>query len=111
MESARDPRNFLSRITKQMETIYTVTVNNSGTFWKNRDGQRHRLGGLPAIEYAGGSKEYYENDQCHRLGGLPAIEYASGSKFYYESGKRHRLGGLPAIEYASGSKEYYENDQ
>src|ERR1019366_4041969 len=49
----------------------------------NKDGQFHRLGGLPAIEYANGNKYYYENGQYHRLGGLPAIERANGTKFYY----------------------------
>ena len=52
---------------------------------------------------------YYENDQLHRIGGLPAIEYADGSKYYYENNRLHRLGGLPAIEWVDGRKEYYEN--
>src|ERR1019366_5237499 len=60
---------------------------------------------------ANGDKFYYENGQLHRLGGLPALEYANGIKFYYENGKLHRLGGLPAIENADGNKYYYENDQ
>ena len=97
-----------------METVYTITVNNSGIFWRNKEGQLHRLGGLPAIEYANGGKFYYENDQRHRLGGLPAIECAPasgsehGDKYYYENGQFHRLGG-PAIDRANGYKEWWIN--
>ena len=88
---------------------YIIEVHSDVTYWKNENGQFHRLGGLPAIERANGGKEYWENGQLHRLGGLPAIEFADGSKYYYENDKLHRLGGLPAIECANGSKEYWEN--
>ena len=66
---------------------YIVEVYSDVTYWKNENGQFHRLGGLPAIERANGSKYYYENDKLHRLGGLPAIEFADGSKEYWENGK------------------------
>ena len=69
-----------------METIYTVTVNEGGTFWENKEGQFHRLGGLPAVERADGSKFYYENGKRHRLGG-PAIDQASGYKEWWINGK------------------------
>ena len=57
---------------------------------------------------ANGTKYYYENGQLHRLGGLPALEYADGHKYYYENGQCHRLGG-PAIDQASGYKEWWIN--
>ena len=71
-----------------METIYTVTVSEIGTYWKNNDGQLHRIGGLPACEYVNGDKSYYEYDQLHRLGGLPAIEDANGYKEWWILGKK-----------------------
>src|SRR5271157_1280238 len=77
---------------------YIVEVYEDIVYWKNEEGQLHRLGGLPAIELANGNKYYYENGKRHRLGGLPAIEWADGYKSYWENGKHHRLGGLPAVE-------------
>ena len=88
---------------------YIVEVYEDVVYWKNEEGQHHRLGGLPAIEWDDGSKEYWENGKCHRLGGLPAVECANGDKAYWENGQRHRLGGLPAVECANGYKSYYEN--
>src|SRR5271157_4891870 len=64
---------------------YIVEVYEDVVYWKNEKGQLHRLGGLPAIEWANGSKLYYENDKCHRLYGLPAIEYSNGYKEYCEN--------------------------
>jgi hypothetical protein len=63
-----------------------VEVYEDIVYWKNEEGQYHRLGGLPAIEWADGSKEYYENGKHHRLGGLPATEWADGNKVYWENG-------------------------
>ena len=40
---------------------YIVEVDSNRTAWKNEKDQFHRLVGLPAIEYASGSKHYYEN--------------------------------------------------
>ncbi len=58
-----------------------------------------------------GTKYWYlepaENRVYHRLDG-PAIEYAIGSKEWWQNGKLHRLDG-PAIESCSGNKSYYIN--
>ena len=72
--------------------------------WYNAAGQLHRLDG-PAIEYADGDKDWYQNGQIHRLDG-PAIEWADGEKSWYQNGQLHRLGG-PAYEEANGYKEWY----
>jgi hypothetical protein len=88
---------------------YIVEVYENIVYWKNEEGQFHRLGGLPAVEWANGDKEYWENGKRHRLGGLPARERADGDKAYWENGKLHRLGGLPAREWDDGDKEYWEN--
>jgi hypothetical protein len=45
--------------------------------YRNEHGQRHRDGGLPAIEYADGHKEYWVNgeevteEEAYRLSPLP----------------------------------------
>jgi len=82
---------------------------NGHKLWKNKDGQIHRDGDLPAIEYADGEKRYYKDGQLHRDGDLPAVESTNGQKEYYKNGKRHRDGDLPAIEHADGVKYYYKN--
>ena len=93
------------------DSSYVVTDDWGNTSYYNSDGQRHRDGGLPAIEWFDGSKWYYVNDRLHRDGGLPAIEGAYGYKAYYVNGQRHRDGGLPAYEWADGTKEYWVNGQ
>ena len=50
--------------------------------------------------------DYNNPDKLHRLGGLPAVEYANGDKSYRENGLRHRLDG-PAIEWVNGDKSYW----
>ena len=67
---------------------YIVEVCKEVTRWKNEKGQCHRLGGLPAVEWADGYKSYWENGKCHRLGGLPAVEHIDGSKEYWIEGKQ-----------------------
>jgi hypothetical protein len=107
---------------------YKVTVDEDKNIcWYNDKKERHRLDG-PAIEYAGGYKEWYVDGKRHRLDGPavewldgykawwidgklhrldgPAVEWADGSKSWWVNGKRHRLDG-PAVEYANGHKEWY----
>ena len=54
-------------------------------FWKNRAGNWHRTDG-PAIEYANGTKYWFNNGKYHRIGG-PAIVYNTGLSVYYIMGK------------------------
>ncbi len=60
-----------------------VETDKYGTYYYNSDGEPHRDGGLPAIEYVDGSKAYYVNGQRHRDGGLPAVEGYDGTKSYW----------------------------
>lgn len=46
---------------------------------------------------------------CSRLGGLPAAEYADGSKAWYVMGYQHRDGDLPAVELIDGTMEWWIN--
>ena len=89
-----------------METIET---DEWGSKFHYKNGERHRGGNLPAIEYPDGEKHYYKNGERHRDGDLPAIEYADGTSRYFRNGKRHRDGELPAIEWSDGDKSYYKN--
>ena len=57
-----------------------------------------------------GTTRWYKDAKCkvlHRVGG-PAVEWANGSKGWWQNGLRHRTDG-PAIEYADGSKDWYIN--
>ena len=42
-------------------------------YWRNKKGNLHRDGDLPAVIYADGTKSYYKNGNCHREGGKPAM--------------------------------------
>ena len=66
---------------------YIVKVYDNRTEWFNKDGQRHREDG-PAITWADGDKEWYQNGQLHRIDG-PAIENADGRKEWYIMGDRY----------------------
>ena len=69
-----------------MTQKYTVEVDDDGNrFWYNYQGQRHRVDG-PACEWAGGSREWWQNDQLHRTDG-PAYEDADGNRLWYLNGK------------------------
>ena len=72
------------------------------------DGKRHRLDG-PAVENSNGTKIWYVDGKLHRLDG-PAIEWSEGTKSWYVDGKRHRLDG-PACEWSDGTKLWYVNDK
>ena len=65
---------------------------------------RHRENG-PAIQYADGTKFWFQNGQCHRTDG-PAIEWSYGTKSWCQNGQYHRTDG-PAIERADGYKFWY----
>ena len=88
---------------------YIVEVYADKTIWRNEKGEFHRLGDLPAVEYANGSKVWYLNGKRHRVDG-PAAEYADGDKVWYLNDNLHRVDG-PAIEYADGEKRWYINGE
>ena len=86
---------------------YRIEVDARGTRWYyNSAGQLHRDEG-PAIEYADGSKSWYQNDQYHRTDG-PAIDWTCGRKEWYQNGQKHRTDG-PAIIFEDGDKFSYIN--
>ena len=81
-----------------------MKIESENKAWRNEQGRLHRDDG-PAVEYADGSKYWYQNGQLHRLDG-PAIEYDDGSKYWYQKDQLHR-DDEPAIERADGSKFWY----
>ena len=86
---------------------YRIEVDIYGSRWYyNNANQLHRDDG-PAVEWAGGTKSWYQNGQLHRTD-APAIEYPNGNKEWWQNGQRHRVDG-PAITRADGSKAWCIN--
>ena len=68
---------------------YYVTVDDAGTTYWHKDTRckvLHRDDG-PAVEFANGHKEWYQNGQRHRTDG-PAVEWWAGDKSWYINGKK-----------------------
>ena len=59
------------------------------------------------IEYANGTKEWWQNGKWHREDG-PAIEDFDGNKFWYQYGRLHREDG-PAAKDFHCNKFWYKN--
>ena len=90
------------------EEAPTITIDENGDkFWRNKEGELHRIDG-PAIECSDGDKEWYKMGKLHRIDG-PAVEYKNGDRYWYRKGKLHRIEG-PAIEYRNGDKFWYIRD-
>jgi hypothetical protein len=89
-----------------MQPVMTVFLDGS-KLWRNANGDLHRVDG-PAVIYADGHKEWWQNCELHRDDG-PAVINADGDKFWCQHGKFHRVDG-PAIEYADGDKSWYQHD-
>ena len=86
---------------------YRIDVDEDGTrHYYNSAGKLHRENG-PAVEYADGHVEWYQNGLLHRNHG-PAAIWWNGTKEWYQNGQLHRIDG-PAIEWASGRKDWYIN--
>ena len=85
---------------------YQVIKYPDKTEYRNHRGLLHRVDG-PAVEWANGSKEYWDHGRLHRLDG-PAIDWVLGTKLWYQNGLFHRVDG-PAIEYFNGKGEYWIN--
>ena len=86
---------------------YRIEVDKFGTRWYyNNAGQLHRTEG-PAIEYANGNKEWWQDGLRHRTDG-PAVEWVDSTKSWFQNGQFHRTDG-PAIEYPTGHKRWFIN--
>jgi hypothetical protein len=87
----------------QITGIFTAI--NRTVYLKN--GQLHRDGHLPAIEYKDGGFAHYKKGKRHRIGG-PAIKLKNGLEKWYKDDKLHCLVG-PAIKLPNGNYFYYVN--
>ena len=86
---------------------YRIEVDMRGTRWYyNSANQLHRDEG-PAVEYADGTKLWYQNGQLQRTDG-PAIINRRRDKYWYQYNRLHRIDG-PAVELPSGGKEWWIN--
>ena len=82
-------------------------VDEYGTVrYYNTLGQRHRVYG-PAVMYADGRIEWYQNAQRHRPDG-PAAVWPDSFRAWWQNGRLHRLDG-PAIVWANGRHDWYIN--
>lgn len=73
--------------------------------WK-MNGQLHRDGDLPAVEFDDGRREWYCHGKLHRDGDQPAVEGIDGDRHWYFHGKLHRDGDMPAIKRTKDSRSY-----
>jgi hypothetical protein len=94
---------------KELLASITETRGADGSRFWYKEGNRHRAGDLPAVEYASGTLCWYKDGKLHRDGDLPAVEYANSPRYWYKDGKLHRDGDLPAVEYASGDRYWYKD--
>ena len=88
---------------------YYVTVDDFGTTRWYKEAKckvLHRENG-PAIEYADGTKCWYQNGLLHRTDG-PAIDRASGHKEWWQNDQCHRTDG-PAVVFEDGDNYWYIN--
>jgi len=85
------------------------TNKHGDKFWYNKNGERHREGDEPAIEYASGTKYWYKNGELHRDDDKPAAVLAGGQKSWYKHGELHRDDDKPAVEHSDGTKYWYKN--
>lgn len=71
---------------------YKVTVDHKGTTsWYNLKGRRHRLGGLPAIERADGSKEYWVKGERMTEQHAKELAQSCSGKVIEIDGKKYKL--------------------
>jgi hypothetical protein len=98
-------KSYQLRIIKRRSYV----VNDIYNIGYHIDNKLHRDNDKPAIEYASGSKEWYQNGKRHRGNDKPAVEYADGIKEWWSNGKLHRDNDEPAIEFSDGSKSWYQN--
>ena len=86
-----------------------ITDKYGNKRWYNKKGELHRDNDLPAIEWPGGTKVWYLNNELHR-DDKPAVEWSDGTKEWYQNDKLHRVDG-PAVEKSNGTKVWYLNNK
>ena len=106
-DTSLDPRDTEGNFGKRWEEKVKITPSGNKHFYMS--GLKYNTKNVHRIEYANGY-EWYKNGELHRDGDKPAVEYSNGDKMWYQNGKLHRDGDKPAVEYAIGDKKWYKND-
>ena len=58
--------------------------------YRNKKGEYHRDGDLPAVVYPNGDAWYFFNGRCHRDGDRPAVVCTNGCKYWFRDGEQYR---------------------
>ena len=83
---------------------YQVERDEKGTVrYYNHLGQLDRDSG-PAVIYANGEQQWYQNGQRHRTDG-PAVILPNGEQQWYQNGRLHRT-ARPAIILPDGEQQW-----
>jgi hypothetical protein len=113
MEFNMNPIDRLNAVIEGIpETSSFKTILKNGTEeWRNKKGQLHRVGDLPAIIHDNGTKKWYQYGKSHRDNDKPAIIWSDGSKYWYKNDELHRDNDEPAIIRSNGYKAWYKNNE
>ena len=85
-------------------------MSTVGTFERRDDRGRLHCEDGPAVDRAGGQREWWVRGLRHRKDG-PAIVHADGCREYYHNGLRHRENGPAVEDCASGTREWFVHGQ
>jgi hypothetical protein len=78
-KSLRRSKPLHQQIVKEIDEL-----DDRVTYRRRSDNRLHRVDG-PAVEYAGGGREWWVEGKLHRVDG-PAIEYAGGEREWFLTG-------------------------
>jgi hypothetical protein len=67
----------------------TYRIDNYGTQYWYKNGERHRDNDLPAIIDTDGNQYWYNNGNLHRDNDLPALLFVNGFKQWYLNGFKY----------------------
>lgn len=86
------------------ELTLTVEVTDTGTYYRDSDGNFHRKSGPAVIR--DDHEMWFDHGRLHRRH-RPAIE-SPRYRAWYRQGRLHRKSG-PAVIYSDGTREYWIN--
>ena len=92
-------------------SIEPTEINEYGVkTWKNKFGQIHRGGDLPAIIWRNGACEWVRNGKNHRDHNLPATIGVNGFCQWFQNGKRIKCNYCTPEEIKQFKKPYQGNN-
>jgi hypothetical protein len=91
-----------------VEKYAMPTFSHDGiSIWKNKDGEYHRLNGLPSfIDEKRKQVKFYKRNKLHRRNNMPAL-IMNNYVAYYQEDVPHRTDGPAIID--KSKVEYWEN--